>query len=164
MCKLGKRQSHMGVLGRGCGTVQVRRVYGGVCEEDGILARKVVTGNKGPWTWILDKLSFNYNKPSKDMSKTLRPDALIVEDWIFDSEDETEIEPEPKQREPSSVKYSKHVKYSRESVKKVEHPKQAANLRTNNQKSRGHKTNWNNKACFVYRSLNHLIKDYDYYE
>nr|GEV20149.1 ribonuclease H-like domain-containing protein [Tanacetum cinerariifolium] len=32
------------------------------------------------------------NKPSKDMSKTLRPDAPIVEDWIFDSEDETEIE------------------------------------------------------------------------
>nr|GEU55037.1 reverse transcriptase domain-containing protein [Tanacetum cinerariifolium] len=32
------------------------------------------------------------NKPSKDMSKTLRPDAHIVEDWISDSEDETKIE------------------------------------------------------------------------
>nr|GFA88077.1 hypothetical protein [Tanacetum cinerariifolium] len=32
------------------------------------------------------------NKPSKDMSKTYRPDAPIVEDWISDSEDETEIE------------------------------------------------------------------------
>nr|GEU93654.1 hypothetical protein [Tanacetum cinerariifolium] len=29
-------------------------------------------------------------KPSKDKSKTLRPDAPIIEDWIFDSEDETE--------------------------------------------------------------------------
>nr|GEZ30702.1 putative ribonuclease H-like domain-containing protein [Tanacetum cinerariifolium] len=31
------------------------------------------------------------NKPSKDMSKTRRPDAPIVKDWISDSEDETEI-------------------------------------------------------------------------
>nr|GEV50590.1 retrovirus-related Pol polyprotein from transposon TNT 1-94 [Tanacetum cinerariifolium] len=32
------------------------------------------------------------NKPSKDMSKTHRPDAHIVKDWVSDSEDETEIE------------------------------------------------------------------------
>nr|GEX42910.1 hypothetical protein [Tanacetum cinerariifolium]GEX67962.1 hypothetical protein [Tanacetum cinerariifolium] len=44
------------------------------------------------------------NKPSKDMSKTLRPDAPIIEDWISDSEDETEIESVPKQRAPN-----KHV-------------------------------------------------------
>nr|GEV13251.1 retrovirus-related Pol polyprotein from transposon TNT 1-94 [Tanacetum cinerariifolium] len=31
------------------------------------------------------------SKPSKDMSKTLRPDAPIIEDWISDSKDETEI-------------------------------------------------------------------------
>nr|GEV87323.1 ribonuclease H-like domain-containing protein [Tanacetum cinerariifolium] len=80
------------------------------------------------------------NKPSKDMSKKLRPDAPIVEDWISNSEDETEIE------------------------SKVEPSKQAENLRTNNQKSRGNKKNWNKKACFVCRSLNHLTKDCDYYE
>nr|GEU37956.1 hypothetical protein [Tanacetum cinerariifolium] len=51
-----------------------------------------------------------------------------------------------------------------ESVKKVEHTKHAKNLRTNNQKSRGHKNNWKNKACFVCRSFNRLIKDCDYYE
>nr|GEY17010.1 putative ribonuclease H-like domain-containing protein [Tanacetum cinerariifolium] len=104
------------------------------------------------------------NKSSKDMSMTLRPDAPIIKDWISDSEDETEIESMPKQREPSFVLPSEHVKTSRESVKKVEHHKQAENLMTNTQKSRGHKTNWNNKACFVCRSLNHLIKDCDYYE
>nr|GEV24591.1 hypothetical protein [Tanacetum cinerariifolium] len=32
------------------------------------------------------------NKPSKDMSKTHRSDAPIIEDWISDSEDETKIE------------------------------------------------------------------------
>nr|GEU39420.1 hypothetical protein [Tanacetum cinerariifolium] len=76
------------------------------------------------------------NKPSKDMSKTLRPDAPIIKDWISDSEDETKIESMPKQKEPSFVPTFKHVKTPRESVKKVKHPKQAENLRTNNQKSR----------------------------
>nr|GEW44523.1 copia protein [Tanacetum cinerariifolium] len=76
------------------------------------------------------------NKTSKDMSKTHRPDAPIVEDWISDCEDETEIEFVPKQRELSFVTSTEHVKSSRESFKKVEYHKQAANLRTNNQKSR----------------------------
>nr|GEV51854.1 ribonuclease H-like domain-containing protein [Tanacetum cinerariifolium] len=76
------------------------------------------------------------NDLSKDMSKTHRPDAPIIEDWISDSEDETKIESVPKYKEPSFVLTSKHVKTPRESVKKVEHPKQAENLRTNNQKSR----------------------------
>nr|GEZ34474.1 ribonuclease H-like domain-containing protein [Tanacetum cinerariifolium] len=58
------------------------------------------------------------NKPSKDMSKTLRPDAPIIKDWISDSEDDTEIESAPKQREPSFVPNSKHVKTPKESVKK----------------------------------------------
>nr|GFC95798.1 hypothetical protein [Tanacetum cinerariifolium] len=71
------------------------------------------------------------NKPSKDMSKTLRPDAPIIKDWISDSEDETEIESMPKQKEPSFVPTSEHVKTLREFVKKVKHPKQAENLRTN---------------------------------
>nr|GEW78726.1 hypothetical protein [Tanacetum cinerariifolium] len=59
------------------------------------------------------------NKPSKDMSKTHRPDTPIVEDWISDSEDETEIKFVPIQREPSFVTSIEHVKSSRESVKKV---------------------------------------------
>nr|GFA66764.1 hypothetical protein [Tanacetum cinerariifolium] len=101
------------------------------------------------------------NKPSKDMSKSHRLAAPIIKDWISDSEDETEIKSVLTKKEPSFVTSTEHVKSSRKSIKKVEHYKQAANLRTNNQKSRGHKTNWNNKACFVCRSLNHLIKDYD---
>nr|GEY76432.1 hypothetical protein [Tanacetum cinerariifolium] len=81
------------------------------------------------------------HKPRKYMSKTLRPDAPIIEDWISDSEDETEIESVPKQKEPSFVPTSEHVKTPRESVKKVEHPKQVEHLRTNNHTSRGHKKN-----------------------
>nr|GEW38108.1 retrovirus-related Pol polyprotein from transposon 17.6 [Tanacetum cinerariifolium] len=104
------------------------------------------------------------NKPRKDMSKTLRPDAPIVEDWISDYEDETKNKSMLKQKEPSFVLTSKHVNTPKESVKKFEHPKQAKNLRTNNQKSRGHKKNWNKKACFVCKILHHLIKDCDYYK
>nr|GEX26392.1 putative ribonuclease H-like domain-containing protein [Tanacetum cinerariifolium] len=76
------------------------------------------------------------HKTSKDKSKTHRPATPIIKDWISDSENETKIESVPKQREPSFVKSTEHVKTSRKSVKKVKHNKQAENLRINNQKSR----------------------------
>nr|GEV29855.1 ribonuclease H-like domain-containing protein [Tanacetum cinerariifolium] len=104
------------------------------------------------------------DKPSKDMSKTLRPDAPIIKDWTSDSEDEYEIECVPKQKEPSFVLIFEHVKTLRAFVKPVEDTKQVENLRIDNQKSRGHKNSWNRKACFAYKSLNHLINDFDYYE
>nr|GEW97850.1 hypothetical protein [Tanacetum cinerariifolium] len=102
--------------------------------------------------------------PKPNLVFTDDPNASESVANISDSKDKTEIESVPKQREPSFVTSTKHVKSSRESVKKVKHHKQAANLKTNTQKSRGHKKNWNNKAYFVCRSLNHLIKDCDYYE
>nr|GEY75833.1 ribonuclease H-like domain-containing protein [Tanacetum cinerariifolium] len=46
----------------------------------------------------------------------------------------------------------------------IEHLKQAENLRKDIPKSRGHKHNWNRKAYFVCKSVNHLIKDCNYYE
>nr|GEU53803.1 hypothetical protein [Tanacetum cinerariifolium] len=76
------------------------------------------------------------NKPSKDMSNTLRPDASIIKDWTSDSEDETEIESVTKRKEPSFIQTSEHVKTPRESVKKVEPNKQTKNFETDNQKSR----------------------------
>nr|GEV85404.1 hypothetical protein [Tanacetum cinerariifolium] len=72
------------------------------------------------------------NKPRKDMSMALRPDAPIIEDWFYDSKDETEIESVPKQKEPSFVPTFKNVKTPRKSVKEVEHPKQAENFRIDN--------------------------------
>nr|GEU60080.1 copia protein [Tanacetum cinerariifolium] len=75
-------------------------------------------------------------KPSKDLSKTLRPDAPIIEDWTSDSEDKSEIMSVPKQKEPSFVQTFEHVKTPRASIKPVELTKPAENLRTDNQKSR----------------------------
>nr|GEU59822.1 ribonuclease H-like domain-containing protein [Tanacetum cinerariifolium] len=54
--------------------------------------------------------------------------------------------------------------YDRPFVKLVEHPIPAANLKTDILKSKGHGNSRNRKACFVCKSLTHLIKDYDYYE
>ncbi|GJZ29454.1 ribonuclease H-like domain-containing protein, partial [Tanacetum coccineum] len=107
----------------------------------------------------------------------------LIEDWISDSENENEIEFKSRQRKPSNakvkfVKSNEHVKSPRESVKKVENYKQAEYPRKNCQSPRGNKRNWNNlmtqklgsnfefqnKACYVCGSFNHLIKDCDYYE
>nr|GFC82121.1 hypothetical protein [Tanacetum cinerariifolium] len=59
-------------------------------------------------------------KTSEGYHATHKSDAPITEDWISDSEDETENEFVPKQKEPSFVPTSYHVKTPRKSVKKVE--------------------------------------------
>ncbi|GJZ17169.1 ribonuclease H-like domain-containing protein [Tanacetum coccineum] len=71
----------------------------------------------------------------------------LIEDWISDSEDENETEFKSKQRKPSFakiefVKSNKHVKTSRESVKKVENKKQAKYPRKSIQSPRGNGPNW----------------------
>nr|GEU70569.1 hypothetical protein [Tanacetum cinerariifolium] len=83
---------------------------------------------------------------------------------VSDSEDESKGKPMPTQKEPSYVQTSEHVKTPRTSVKPVDLPTQAKNLRKDIPKSRGHKHHWNRKACFVCKSLTHLIKDCDNYE
>nr|GEW30403.1 ribonuclease H-like domain-containing protein [Tanacetum cinerariifolium] len=103
-------------------------------------------------------------KPNKDLSQLNRPSAPIIEDWVSDSEDESKGEPMPTQKEPNFVQTSEHVKTTRTSDKSVEHPTQAENLRKDILKSRDHRHSWNRKACFVCKSVNHLIKDCDYYE
>nr|GEX23843.1 reverse transcriptase domain-containing protein [Tanacetum cinerariifolium] len=83
--------------------------------NDALTASEIVTN--------VVNVESSLNKPIKDMSKTLRPDAPIIKDWISISEDETEIESVPKQKEPSFVPTSEHVKTPRESVKKGESSK-----------------------------------------
>nr|GEZ71332.1 hypothetical protein [Tanacetum cinerariifolium] len=60
-------------------------------------------------------------KPTKEMSQSDRPSAPIIEDWVSDSEDESEGKPMPTQKAPSFVQTSRHVKPPRTSVKPVEH-------------------------------------------
>nr|GFC04565.1 hypothetical protein [Tanacetum cinerariifolium] len=96
-------------------------------------------------------------KPNKDLSQSNRPSAPIIEDWVSNSEDESEGEPMPAQKAPSFVHTSEHVKTPRPSVKLVEHPIPAENLRKDILKSRGHRHSWNRKACFG--NPQHALKD-----
>nr|GFB85740.1 ribonuclease H-like domain-containing protein [Tanacetum cinerariifolium] len=75
-------------------------------------------------------------KPNKNMSQSTRPSAPIIKDWVSDSEDKSESEPMPTQKASSFVQTSEHVKTPRTSVKLVEHPTQAKNLRKDIPKSR----------------------------
>nr|GEU52946.1 hypothetical protein [Tanacetum cinerariifolium] len=103
-------------------------------------------------------------KPDKDLSQSNRLTARIIEDWVFDLEDDSKCEPMTAQKAPSFVPTSKHVKTSRPSVKPAEHPILTANLKTDIPKPKGHRNSRNRKACFVCKSLTHLIKDCDYCE
>nr|GEV03393.1 hypothetical protein [Tanacetum cinerariifolium] len=76
-------------------------------------------------------------KLNKDMSQSNRPSASVIKDWVSDSEDKSEGEPIPTQKAPSFVQTSEHVKTPRTSVKSVERPTQAENLRKDIPKSRG---------------------------
>nr|GEV40970.1 hypothetical protein [Tanacetum cinerariifolium] len=109
-------------------------------------------------------IEHSHTKPNKYLSQTNRLFAPIIEDWVFDSKDESKGEPMPTQKAPSFVQTSKHVKNSRPTVKTVEHPIPPETLRNDIPKSRGHRHSWNRKACFVCKSLTNLIKDCDYYK
>nr|GEW31256.1 hypothetical protein [Tanacetum cinerariifolium] len=111
-----------------------------------------------------DKLTNDLRKSQFDVLSYKTGLESIEARLVSDSEDESEGEPMPTQKAPSFVQTSKHVKTPRPSVKPVEHPIPAKNLQNDIPKSRGHRHSWNRKACFVCKSLTHLIKDCDYYE
>nr|GFC17562.1 hypothetical protein [Tanacetum cinerariifolium] len=98
-------------------------------------------------------------KSNKELSQSNRPSDHIIEDWVSDTKDESECEPMSTQKAPSFILTFEHVKTLRPSVKLVEHPIPAKNLRKDILKSRGHRHSWNRKACFVCKSLTYLIKD-----
>nr|GEW04412.1 hypothetical protein [Tanacetum cinerariifolium] len=82
-------------------------------------------------------VEFSPTKPNNNLSHTYRPSAPIIEDWVSDSEDD--YEPKTPQNVPSFVQPTEQVKSLRPSVR-------------------------NRKACFVCKSLDHLIKYCDYHE
>nr|GEW92089.1 hypothetical protein [Tanacetum cinerariifolium] len=100
-------------------------------------------------------------KPTKDMSQSNRPSALIIEDWVFDSVDESEGEPMPIQKAPSFVQTFEHVKTPRI----VKHPTQVENLRKDILKSRGYQGNWQalkDKGVINSGFSRHMIKNISY--
>nr|GEV96592.1 hypothetical protein [Tanacetum cinerariifolium] len=100
-------------------------------------------------------------KPPQDLSHTNRPTTPIIEDWVSDSEDESKTK--APQIIPSFVQSSKQVKSPRHSIQHVEitipttTPKPASPKFASSGKRR------NRKACFVCKSMDHLIKDCYYH-
>nr|GEY85163.1 retrovirus-related Pol polyprotein from transposon TNT 1-94 [Tanacetum cinerariifolium] len=114
------------------------------------------------------------SKESMERPKTIRPSALIIEDWESNSDDDCKIRPLIEQNKLSHAKidFVKSNKNTRKSVIKQHTYKQAENL-GKIKNSRVDKRDWNGmmtrklgngfgfkkKACFVCGSLYHLIKD-----
>nr|GFB76761.1 hypothetical protein [Tanacetum cinerariifolium] len=94
-------------------------------------------------------------KFDKDLSQSNRPTVPLIEDWIFDSEGE----PKHTQIVPSCVQPTEHIKTPRLSVKIIEHLIPADHLRKDCPKPKGHSNSRNRTACFVCKSLTHLIKE-----
>nr|GEX78893.1 putative ribonuclease H-like domain-containing protein [Tanacetum cinerariifolium] len=98
-------------------------------------------------------------KPDQDLSHINRPSTPIIEDWVSGSEDESETK--APQNVPSLVQSTEQVKSPRPFVQHVETsipaatPKSASPKPTRNGKRR------NRKACFVCKSVDHLIKDWN---
>nr|GEU60832.1 putative reverse transcriptase domain-containing protein [Tanacetum cinerariifolium] len=101
-------------------------------------------------------------KPDNDLSHTHRPLAPIIEDWVSDSEDD--FEPKTPHNVPSFVQPTKQVKSPRPSVNTVETSIPTANTKIAIPKPESNGNRRNRKACFVCKSLDHLIKDCDFYE
>nr|GEV58044.1 putative ribonuclease H-like domain-containing protein [Tanacetum cinerariifolium] len=87
-------------------------------------------------------------KPDNDLSHTHRPSAPIIEDWVFDSEDD--FEAKIPQNALSFIQPNKQVKTPRPSVKHVETFIPTANPTTAILKAKIHGISRNRKACFVH--------------
>nr|GEY48621.1 hypothetical protein [Tanacetum cinerariifolium] len=96
-------------------------------------------------------------KPDNDLPHTHRPSAPIIEDWVSNLEDE--FETQIPQNFPSFVQPTEPVKSPRPSVQHVETSIPTANSKTTIPKSKSNGKRRNRKACFVCKSLDHLIKD-----
>ncbi|GJT64444.1 ribonuclease H-like domain-containing protein [Tanacetum coccineum] len=105
--------------------------------------------------------------------KSIRPSGVIIEDWVSDDEDIFQSNDLQATDKPS-LKRIEFTNARNESVK----PKQAEKPRITTQNPKVDRRDWNTKmtqkmglgfgftkkACFVYGSYSHLIKDCDFHE
>nr|GEY04180.1 hypothetical protein [Tanacetum cinerariifolium] len=90
-----------------------------------------------------------------------RPSAPIIEDRVFDFEEESQTK--VPQVVPSFAQSSEHVKSSRHSVKLIETLIPAATPAPTSLKTNSSGKRRNKKACFVCKSVDHLIKDCNFH-
>nr|GEU95038.1 putative ribonuclease H-like domain-containing protein [Tanacetum cinerariifolium] len=101
------------------------------------------------------------SEPTQDFSHTNRPSAPIIEEWVSDSEDDSETI--ASQIAHSSVQSTKQVTPPRHSVQPVEAHILADTPKLTNPKTSSSGKRKNRKTCFVCRSVDHLIKDCNYH-
>ncbi|GJT87352.1 ribonuclease H-like domain-containing protein [Tanacetum coccineum] len=121
------------------------------------------------------------SKTSKDIvekPKTVRPSAPIIEEWDTDNDNDSVFRPKSDQTKP---KFTKIIFFkSTENVKSInkENTHRQIDYHRKSQSPMGNRRNWNEmmtqklgngfefikKACFVYGSFNHLIKDCDFHD
>nr|GEU43909.1 retrovirus-related Pol polyprotein from transposon TNT 1-94 [Tanacetum cinerariifolium] len=122
--------------------------------------------NNAPNDVETDHTAFNVTlsptKPDQDLSHTFRPSVPIIEDWVSDSEDESETK--TPQNVASFVQPTEQVKSPRHSVQHVKTSIPTARSKTSILKPTSNGKHRNRKAWFVCKSLDHLIKNYDYHE
>ncbi|GJZ52577.1 ribonuclease H-like domain-containing protein [Tanacetum coccineum] len=106
----------------------------------------------------------------KEIKKT--PDALIIEDWVSNDEEQDKSKPKSKKKTIIPTVKKKEFVKAKQDDKIVRNTVKYAEM-YRSQKSRGNQRNWNNlksqqlgnefvmnnKACFACGSFNHLIKD-----
>nr|GEY14831.1 hypothetical protein [Tanacetum cinerariifolium] len=118
--------------------------------------------NKAPNDVETDHPAFNVKlsptKPEQDLSYTFRPSALIIEDWVSDSEDESETK--PLQNVLSFVQPTEQVKSPMPFVQHVETSIPLATPKTAIPKPTSIGKHKNRKACFVNHSQRGTHKQY----
>nr|GEZ34221.1 ribonuclease H-like domain-containing protein [Tanacetum cinerariifolium] len=87
--------------------------------------------------------------------------ASIIEDWVSDTEDE--FKPNDPKNISSFVQPTEHVKSSGHSDQPVEASILVATPKLTSPKTNCSSKRTNRKTCFVCRSMNHLIKDCNFY-
>nr|GEX28419.1 hypothetical protein [Tanacetum cinerariifolium] len=100
-------------------------------------------------------------KPAEDLSHTNRPSAPIIKECVSDSEDESETT--ALQIAYSSVQSTEQVTPPRHSVQPVEAHILAATPKPTSPKTNSSGKRKNRKTCFVCRSMDHLIKDFNFH-
>nr|GEU52024.1 retrovirus-related Pol polyprotein from transposon TNT 1-94 [Tanacetum cinerariifolium] len=107
-------------------------------------------------------VELSLTKPGNDLFYTYMPLAPIIEDWVSDSKDDTKAE--IPQNAPSFVQPIEQVKPPMPSIKSVKTSIPTANPKTAIPKPKINGNHRNRKACFVCKSLDHLIKDSNFYK
>nr|GEW64734.1 ribonuclease H-like domain-containing protein [Tanacetum cinerariifolium] len=122
--------------------------------------------NNAPNDVKTDHPAFNVKlsptKPDNHLSHTHRPSSPIIEDWVSDSKDESETK--TPQNVSIFVQPTEPIKSPRPFVQHVETSIPPATPKTAIPKPTSNGKRKNRKTCFMCKSLDHLIKDYDYHE